>query len=32
MALVKHLPKRKQAQVKKVRAMKGYDAALKMMG
>jgi hypothetical protein len=32
MALVKHLPKAKQARVKKVRKAKGYEAALKMMG
>jgi len=32
MALVKHLPKAKQAQVKKVRKEKGYEAALKMIG
>ena len=32
MALIKHLPKAKQAQVKKVRKDKGYEAALKMMG
>jgi len=32
MALVKRLPKTKQAQVKKVRQSKGYEAALKMMG
>jgi hypothetical protein len=32
MALVKRLPKGKQAQVKKVRKEKGYEAALKMMG
>lgn len=32
MARIKQLPKAKQAQVKKVRAEKGYEAALKMMG
>jgi len=31
MALIKQLPKAKQAQVKNVRATKGYEAALKMM-
>lgn len=32
MGLVRRLPKAKQAQVKKVRETKGYEAALKMMG
>lgn len=31
MGLVKRLPKTKQAQVKKIRKEKGYEAALKMM-
>jgi hypothetical protein len=32
MGKVRRLPKAKQAQVKKVREAKGYEAALKMMG
>lgn len=32
MGLVKRLPKARQAQVKKVRKEKGYEAALKLMG
>jgi len=32
MGMVRRLPKAEQAQVKKVRAEKGYPAALKMMG
>jgi hypothetical protein len=32
MGMVRRLPKAKQAQVKKVRKDKGYEAALKMMG
>jgi len=32
MALIKRLPKAKQAHVKRVRATKGYEAALKLMG
>jgi hypothetical protein len=32
MARIKTLTKQRQAQVKKVRKEKGYEAALKMMG
>jgi hypothetical protein len=31
MGMIRRLPKAKQARVKKVRATKGYEAALKMM-
>jgi hypothetical protein len=32
MGMIRRLPKARQAQVKKIRETKGYEAALKMMG